>query len=187
MATITIARQMGSLGCQIANDLAQQLGYRYVWRDLINQAAALAGTPEMALAAIDELGLLDVCPSPSICKAYLKASQQIMEDLHREGNVVIVWRAGQVVLGGYSDVISICMYASKAVRAKRIAHRHQIPEECALAQIEESDRFRNKFLKDYYGQNWKSSELYHLVINTEKVAPSSAIRIITRLVSEIDR
>ena len=81
MAAITISRQLGSLGYDISQAVADQLGYHLVWRDVINRAALRSGTPEVALAAIDELGLLDLCPSPEACQAYRQAVQQIMEEL----------------------------------------------------------------------------------------------------------
>jgi len=68
MAVITVSRQLGSLGCDIANSVAQRLGYRMVWRKLINQAARQARTPEMALEMLDELGLLGLRPSLSTAK-----------------------------------------------------------------------------------------------------------------------
>ena len=64
MSAITISRQMGSRGRQIAFIVAETLGFTLVWRELINEAARRTGTPEVALAAIDELGLLGICPIP---------------------------------------------------------------------------------------------------------------------------
>ena len=90
MSTITISRQMGSLGCEVAQLVAEELSYRLVWRDLINQAAIRAGTPEMALADIDELGLLDISPSPKAKLAYRQAVQQVMQELAKENNRLVV-------------------------------------------------------------------------------------------------
>ena len=81
MAVITVSRQLGSLGCDIANAVSQQLGYRVAWRGLINQAARQARTPEMALEMLDELGLLDIKPSWSAQKAYLVAVRELIEEL----------------------------------------------------------------------------------------------------------
>ena len=66
MPAITISRQLGSLGYQIALSVVDTLGYKLVWRELINKAARRTGTPEVALAAIDELGILWRINSPII-------------------------------------------------------------------------------------------------------------------------
>ena len=43
MTAITISRQLGSPGTQVAHAVAHRLGYRAVWREVINQAARRAG------------------------------------------------------------------------------------------------------------------------------------------------
>ena len=43
MAVITISRQMGSLGCEIAQEVAHQLGYRMVWREMIRSSSRTGG------------------------------------------------------------------------------------------------------------------------------------------------
>ncbi len=174
MATITISRQLGSMGREVARLVAEQLGYRLVWRDLINQAARRAGAPEVALAAIDELGLLNLTPSRQAREAYRQAVQQVIEELVAEGNVVILGRAGQVILRDRPGTLHVRLIAPVAIRAERIAHHHGIPIESALAQIEASDRYRRNYLKRFYSARWDDLDLYDLVINTGRMTPEVA-------------
>lgn len=51
---ITVSRQAGSLGTTIARELAQQLGLRFIDREVIHAAAGEAGVPEQALAELAE-------------------------------------------------------------------------------------------------------------------------------------
>ena len=90
MATITISRQPGSFGADVAHAVAHNLGYRVVWREVINQAARQAGLPEVALATIYELGLLGLRPSAEARRAYHEAVRQVIEGLAAEGNVVSI-------------------------------------------------------------------------------------------------
>ncbi len=184
MATVTISRQMGSLGCEVAQITATRLHFHLVWRDLINQAARLAGAPEMALAAIDELGLLNVCPSPKICQAYRQAVRQIMEELADKGDVVIVGRAGQVILGARPNVLHVRIIAPFHLRVERIAQQQGISSECAQAQVETSDRYRARYLQRFYRVRWDNPELYHLVINTGLMSVDQAASVIYRAISE---
>src|SRR5512146_879462 len=126
MAVITISRQYGSLGNIVANALGQRLGYRVVMRELINQAASAAGAPEVALAVIDELGLLGLSPSEEDYQAYIHAVKYVMQGLADEGNVIIVGRGGQVVLAGRPDVLHVRTVAPVEVRAARLMERHHI-------------------------------------------------------------
>ena len=49
---MTVSRQMGSRGEELAAALAEQLSWRLFSRDLINRAALAAGVPQVALAEI---------------------------------------------------------------------------------------------------------------------------------------
>ncbi len=179
MSTITVSRQLGSLGYDVASAVAERLGYRLVQREVIIQAARRAGAPEVALAAIDELGLLKMSPSPQASLAYHRAVKQVMEEMAAEGNVVIVGRAGQVILHGQPEVLHVRVIAPKPVRVERIMRRYNISVEAAEAQVEASDRYRRNYLKRFYHARWDDPELYDLVINTEHLSPEAAAELIT--------
>lgn len=56
MAVITLSRQLGSHGEEIASQIAQILELRLVDAETINQAAERAGVPQMALAELEREG-----------------------------------------------------------------------------------------------------------------------------------
>ncbi len=182
--TITISRQLGSRGLEIAHALGSSLGYRVVSRDLINQAAMRSGNPEVALAVIDELGLLGICPSPQACHAYRQAVKQVMEELLREGQVVIVGRAGQVILCEQLHVLHVRIIAPQTERARRIASEQNISIENALAQVQASDRHRRNYLKRYYQVNWDDPNLYDVTLNTAHLSIRSAVAVIQQAITE---
>jgi cytidylate kinase len=175
---ITISRQLGSRGLEIARALGNALDYRVTSRDLINQAAMRSGNPEVALAVIDELGLLGICPSPQACQAYRQAVKQVMEELLQEGQVIIVGRAGQVILREHPRVLHVRIIAPQAERAQRIAANQKISIESALAQVQASDRHRRNYLKRHYQVNWDDPNLYDLTLNTAKLSIQAASAII---------
>lgn len=185
MAVITISRQMGSHGRTVATLLAERLGYTLVWRDLINQAARRAGAPEVALSTIDELGLLGVAPSPKAFLAYRHAVEQVMREWADKGNVVIVGRAGQVILRDQPGVFHVRVVAPLAIRAERTASTHGISIESARAQVEASDKFRRQYLKRFYHVSWSDPDLYDLVVNTGRVTPAAAAEIIAQAVTHV--
>ena len=178
MSAITISRQMGSLGYQIAFNVAETLGFRLVWRDLINEAARRTGTPEVALAAIDELGLLGICPSPKACRAYHQAVKEIMHEFAEQGNIVILGRAGQAILGNRCDTFHIRLIAPISTRIARISERLGIAEKRARAQIEASDRYRSDYLRHFYHADWDDPNLYHLILNTGSLRVDQAAKMI---------
>lgn len=178
MGVITISQQMGSQGREVGAAAARALGYRIVWREVINQAALQAGTPEVALSTIDELGLLGLCPSPKACRAYCRAVQQVMEELAAQDNIVIVGRAGQVILRHHPAALHVRVVASISTRAERVAQAHGISIAAARAQVEASDAFRRNYLKRLYRVRWDDPDLYDLIVNTERVTLDGAAQLV---------
>ncbi len=183
MCTITVSRQMGSLGREVADAVGARLGYRVVCRELINEAASRAGQPEVALAAIDELGLLGISPSSAAVEAYNRAVQAVMDELAAAGNVVIVGRAGQVILRGRPNVLHVRVVAPEHVRAARAARQQGIALDTALAQVKASDRNRRDYLKRFHHAHWDDPDLYDLIINTAQITVEAAADIVCAAVA----
>ena len=178
MSVITVSRQLGSLGTTLGRQVAARLGYRLVQRELINQAAKLGGVPDMALAAIDELGLFGIEPDEDQQRAYLEAVQEVIDMLAIEDNVVIVGRAGQAILQHDPNVLHLRVIAPMETRIQRIIKAHHVSEQAARAQIEDSDRFRARYLKRFYHIQWDDPSLYHLVINTGKISLETSAEVV---------
>jgi cytidylate kinase len=178
MATITISRQLGSQGDEIAQAVAERLGYRVIYRELINQAARRAETPTMALAMIDVLGLLDTQPSAQEVEAYQAAMRQIIQEWAEHGNVIIIGRAGCVLLGDRRNVLHVRIVAPLAQRIERIARRQTISLEAARAQVEASDQARRTYVQHYLQADWDDPQLYDLVLNIGKSTVDAAAELI---------
>lgn len=181
MGVITISRQLGSQGRVVATLVAQRMGYRFVWRDAINEAARRSSTPEVALATIDELDLLGLTPPPRARKAYSEAVKQVMDELAQQDNVVILGRAGQIVLRDFPHLLSVRIIAPFTLRAQRTATQQGISVEAARLQVEASDAHRREYLERFYAANWDDPTLYDLVINTARLTPLEAADVICQV------
>jgi len=149
-----------------------------MWREVINEAAASIGSPEIALSEIDDLDLLGLHPSEQAFKAYHQAVRSIIEALASEGNVVILGRAGQVILQDHPEVFHIKILAPLDVRVKRVASKRNISQKAARAQIEQSDRTRRCYLRRHYDVEWRNPELYDLIVNTLRMDIDTAVTLI---------
>ena len=158
---------MGSLGSQVADETARRLGFRLVFRDLINQSAHRAGVPEVALATIDELGIFGLKPSRADLQAYHRAVKQVMLELASIGNVVIVGRAGQIILQDAPGFLHVRVVAPKELRVTRTMQDKGLSFQAAMAMIEKSDKSRAQYLQRNYHAEVDDPGLYDLVISTE--------------------
>jgi cytidylate kinase len=150
---------------------------------MINEAGRRAGTPEIALDCIDELGLFRMKISPQKRMIYKQAMEEVIRELASQGNVIILGRAGQAILRGFPYALHIRIIAPKMLRAERIAEKHGIPLPGALAQVEASDRTRRLYVKRFYNLRWDDPELYDLIINTGYISPETAALLIAQAVS----
>ena len=184
MAVITISRQSGSGGEEVARQIAGRLGYRLVERELINQAALRAGAPEVALAMIDELNLFGLSLTGEDCRAYLAAVKTVMEELAAAGNVVIVGRAGQVILADEPQSLHILILAPIELRAEHLARQCDISAKAALERVKSSDRHRRIYLRRFYDIRWDDPSQYDLVLNMTRITPESAVDLICQAIAQ---
>lgn len=171
----TISRQFGSSGSSFAKLLSIKSGYTLVWREVINQAAIQLGSPEHALAMIDEFNLLDFSPDQSLNFAYIESIQSVMNEIARKGKQIIVGRASQIILSDHPDVFRIRIIASKNTRIQNVCKSKNVHPEAAAALIEQSDLSRENYLRKYYHVDWNDPSLYDVTINTDHIMLADAV------------
>jgi cytidylate kinase len=148
-----------------------------VRRDLINQAAVAAGVPYMALADIDELGLLNLRPSAREWRAYQNHVEGIIHAWAYKGEAVIVGRGGQMALQGWPDAFHIRVVAPFEMRVAYLQRKENISAESARARLEASAKTRARYLQRSYGAQIDDPTLYHLMINTGLLGLSQAVNV----------
>lgn len=186
VSIITISRQAGSQGDEVALQVSNHLGWRCICREVINQAAQEAGVPLVGLAAIDELGFLGLRPRIKEWQAYQTQVERIIRHLAGEDNVVIVGRGSQMVLRGHSGVLHVRVIAPLEERVARLQQREHISLEAAQARLQASDKARIRYLQRSYGVKVNDPTLYHLVINTGLLKLSQAVNLVLQAVQEIE-
>lgn len=178
MPVITLSRELGSRGDDVALVVAEQLALRLIGRDLINQAARQAGAPEIALAEIDELGLLGLRPDQAAWQLYRTTVEQVIRREAAAGNVLLVGRGSQVVLAGQPGVLHVRIIAPLAARVACVQERCRITPEAAAARIAASDRARTAYLRRHYGARLDDPQWYDLIINMARLQVADAAALV---------
>jgi cytidylate kinase len=178
MTVITLSRELGSRGDDVAIAVAERLGLRLVGRELINRAAADAGAGEVALAELDELGLLGVKPSAESCKRYREKVVEIIEAQAALGDVLLVGRGGQVVLAGRRDAVHVRITAPMEVRSNTVQTRCRVSAEVAAARIAASDAARAGYHRRHFNVKWDDGALYDLILNMARLTVPMAVDIV---------
>ncbi|MCC7354132.1 MAG: cytidylate kinase-like family protein [Anaerolineae bacterium] len=178
MPVVTISRQLGCNGNAVAAAVAEKLKAPLLGRDLINQAARRAGVPELALAALDDLGLLEVRPSREARRAYREALAKLAQEIANTGNAVIVGRNAQVILKDRPDVLHVHIVAPEAMRLQRVMVAYRCSEEAARARIRAADDVRTRMFRAIHGTKRDDAACCDLVINMAKFTVEDAANII---------
>ena len=182
MAIITVSRQTGSLGDEIARVTAEKLGYGYIEKSQISKALSALGFSLSDIEKYDEkkLSIWQNLTTQKKLLAYL--FQAAVNELAARGNVVIVGRGGQVILKGVPGVLHVRIIAPSAIRIKRLAEKNQFEEKTAERFTRQHDLDSSGFLSTYFGTSWDDSELYDLVINTRAMTLNESVELIVHAV-----
>lgn len=186
MPVITLSREMGSQGDDVAVAVAARLKLRLVSRELINRAAQQAGAPEVALAEIDELGLLGVKPGATAMRIYREKVADVLRQQAEAGNVLLVGRGGQVVLAGRPGTLHVRIVAPREERVRRVCERCRVSPDIAAARIDASDRARAGYLQRHHGVRADDSLLYDIVLNMAHLGIAAAVELICLAAEQID-
>jgi cytidylate kinase len=199
MTVITISRELGSAGDEVADLLCQTLGYCRVDKAMLSRIAEETGVDVEAVLAKERSvthrarlvsgamrSLYSKDPSAFEKQdalddqTYARIVRETMEQYAQEGNAVIVGRGGQMILQDWPGALHVHLYAPVAVRAQRLMERLDISEAEARRRIERSDEQKRQYIR-HVRQNasWKNLKYYHLAIDTGRVLPEVAAQIIT--------
>jgi len=201
---VSISRQISSGGSYIARRIAERLGYRYLDREILRQAAGSLGEKVGVLERREEKisedleGLRRVlssgapelasAPPPSHMiydKDLFQAETAVIMKTAEKENAVIVGRCGFHLLQGKPGHVSIFIHASEEFRVERAMKAHEITAENAVAGLRESDRLKKAYIKAMTGANWTDSLNYHLSLDTGAAGFDRAEEMILTLVESV--
>lgn len=200
---ITIEREYGCGGGEIAAHLAQQLGWK-LWDQLLTEEIArlgncskaavegreekqdplyyrlfksfLRGSYEGSLNA-HKLNLVD---SESI----LKMTRRVVLRAAETGNCVVVGRGSQHFLRDRQDTLRLFLYAPREEKVRRLLARGKTESE-AQERVDTVDRERADYIAKYFGVAWPNLSLYHIMINTS-IGDDSVVQAIMNFMKTCD-
>ncbi|MDT7814768.1 MAG: hypothetical protein QOJ42_4684 [Acidobacteriaceae bacterium] len=201
--TVTIEREYGSGGGEIAQLVSNHLGWK-LWDQLLTEEIArLAECPKAVVQLREErtdplyyrlfksflrgsyegslnaykLNLVD---SESI----LKITERVVRHAAKKGNSVIVGRGSQQFLRDRQDTLRVFLYAPREDKLRRLLARGKNRKE-AEQLVDTVDRERMDFLHKYFHVEWPDRAVYHTMINTA-IGDQAVLEIILDLVKSLD-
>lgn len=178
MSLITISRQIGSLGTEIAKIVSDKLNYEYVNKERIGEALADYGFPKREVDEYDEKRPSFWTALSSEREKFLHLIQAVIYDFAMKGNVVIVGRGGQFLLKDLSSALHVRIKAPFDVRVKRIMEREGDDEKEVERILRRSDQDASGYIRYLFDADWDDQSLYDTIINTQKISMDTAVKMI---------
>jgi Cytidylate kinase-like family len=200
---ITIEREYGSGGGEIAQLLAKLLGWK-LWDQLLTEEIArLADCPKAVVEGREErtdplyyrlfksflrgsyegslnahkLNLVD-------SECILKFTERVVQHAAKTGNSVIVGRGSQQFLRNRQDALRVFLYAPRGDKVLRLLARGKSEKE-AEQLVDTVDRERSDFIQKYFHVEWPDRPIYHTMINTV-IGDAAVVHIILDLMKTVE-
>jgi len=197
---ITVARELGSGGSYIGQQVARRLGYAYIDRQILQQAAGELGLEETELEDRDErvqsfwdklisvfaLGGVDGIYTPPqrwvSDEQLVETEQRLICELAVKRPCVVLGRGGFHLLRGRAKLLNVFVHAPLSFRIQRVMNIYRVDSKREAAEmIDRSDQERTRYIKSFTGFDQFDARNYHITINTGLVDFSTAEEMVASL------
>ena len=181
---ITVEREFGSGAAEIAREISDRLGWKLWDQALTEEIASEAHVDRSAVMYCDERlestfhrlaktfwrgsyerSMPMKGTEPFDADRFVAIGREVMTRVAAAGNCVIVGRGAPYFLRELPDAFHVFLYAPRSEKLRRlrlIGHKEKESEEL----VDTVDRDRIEFVKHYFGADWPTRCLYHMMINT---------------------
>jgi cytidylate kinase len=202
---ITLEREFGSGGGEIAAAIAARLGWKLWDQALTEEIARRLDCDCGAVAKHEEK------KDPAyyrLLKAFMRGSfegslnaprlhmvdtdcvrevaQTLLPEIAEAGNAVIVGRGSAYYLSKRADAFHVFIYAPFQERVRRVQATGKSRDK-AIELVETVDRDRADFINKYFNVDWPGRHRFHLMVNSgmgNEVAVEVILDTLTRYVNE---
>jgi cytidylate kinase len=182
MSIITISRGSYSRGKEVAEKLAQKLGYECISRDILLQASEEFNIPEIKLVRA-------IHDAPSVLERFTHGKERYISYIRKallknvqKDNVVYHGLAGHFFLQNIPHVFKIRIIADMEERVIEEVKRENITPEKARYILKKDDDERRKWSLQLYGIDTWDSQLFDMVLHIKTITVDDAIDMIYRTI-----
>lgn len=192
---ISISREYGSGGLEIATKLSERLGVPIYNKNITDMAAQRSGIQKSYFDRVDEqptdsflytlavnafslTANLNPYDNALSSDKLFKLQADVIHEIAQSQDCVIVGRCANYILRDEPECISIFITAPMEFRKKRIMESEKLDEKEAEKLIETTDKKRDSYVKYYAGYNRRDLSAYDLVINSGSIGTDKCVDLI---------
>lgn len=198
---ISVGRQLGSGGCEIAKKLAADLGCKFYDHELINMAAERSGFNPKVFEQQDEshgtlktlfgafsgrLGrMFNEFYSNSMSQEELfQIQSEVIFKAAKTENCVFVGRCADYILRNKQGLFSVFITADDADRVRVVAERQKFSESEARHYIERCEAQRATYYNFYTSKKWGAAASYDLCVNSSMLGWEGTAELIESVIKQ---
>lgn len=181
---ITVSRQVGAGGSEIAARLADRLDWPLFDRDILHVMAGDDRLREQVYASMDEhdLGWVEesfraLMQSEFVRNDYFHQLTRTILALARQGRAIYLGRAADLILPRDRG-LRVRIVAPRDMRAISFADRHDISLDKAEQEMDRIERSRADFIRDHFHIDATEQTRHDLIINLYRITPETAVDIV---------
>jgi len=178
MQIITIYQGASGSGEELAQLVAQSLGYRPVDREVLVEASLQQGISEAKLSEIVEREPTWWATFTRNLEPYRIALQAAFCELAAHRGIVYHGHLGHELVPKFTHVLKVLLTAPMAMRVEQVRARHKLTETAGRRYVEEIDKARTRRLAAMFGTDWRDASRYDLVVNLGYMSLEVARRLV---------
>lgn len=194
---ISISREYGSGGREIAQNISERLEVPVFDRKLIDMTADQCGYSVKFIQENEERMtnslLYNIAVSGALSNSaetealphdhVFLAQSKIIKDLANENpSAVFVGRCADYILRDHPSLFSVFITADMDFRVKHAIEQYNVPPDKAYSIISRHDKQRRRHYNYFTGLEWGASSNYHLILNTGKLGIETVTNILIELI-----
>lgn len=118
-------------------------------------------------------------------KTFIEAMTKVANDLHAQGNAVIIGRGANQILADAPHTLHVGLLAPMEVRVKTLIDREHFEKEEAEIHVEELERAREDFIMKFWKVHPNEAKHYHMMLNMGKMNPKTAAEVICHAAGDL--
>lgn len=188
---ISISREYGSGGREIAEKLSERFGIAYYDKNILDHIAEDKEADSEELKKYDEKSanplfyrnVMGYSNSPHDNIALMQFEK--MQDMAKNGeSFVILGRCSEDILSGTPGFVAIFVNGDSPDKIKRIAERNGLGEEEAEKRMKKISRDRRRYHNRYCGTKWGDSRNYDITVNSSRLGIDKTVDVLEYFIRE---
>jgi len=181
MAIITISREAGSLGDEIASRLSEELGYKLLNPEMIIDLLSAKGIQKPVIEQFDEKEPGFFSKFSAQGNKFIKYLTLTVLEHSLSNNLIILGLGGPHLFLSNDMLIRVRVIAPEDVRIARISEKYECDKEYSMRLVNLVDHDRRGYVKAFFNEDPCNQINYDLVLNTKYISISDGVELIKQL------